>query len=198
MPAAGEPFNPRRLFYGVFIPEALLAAELPATAKLLYGLLARYAGAEGRCWPAQARLAAALHLTERSIRELLGRLEAAGLIRRRRRGATTDVYEFLWHPLFDTVPQRDPETGAGGPAEPTEANKQRNKPEETSGMTGSLLPVRPEVCFRQKEKRKESLKRKRASGLADPKRAARARGWRRAGDDPALARLRRLAAGGEL
>jgi hypothetical protein len=51
----GQPFNPFRLFTGIFIPEALVRyKDLSAGAKLAYGRLARYAGHDGRCYPAMA------------------------------------------------------------------------------------------------------------------------------------------------
>ena len=53
----GQPFNPFRLFTGIFIPEALVRSELVSPgAKMAYGRLARYAGQDGRCWAGPAAL----------------------------------------------------------------------------------------------------------------------------------------------
>ena len=54
----GEPFNPFRLFNGLFVPEALARRRgLSPGAKLAYGRLARYAGQDGQCYPAVPTLA---------------------------------------------------------------------------------------------------------------------------------------------
>jgi hypothetical protein len=54
----GQPFNPFRIFTGIFIPEALVRSDLVSPgAKLAYGRLARYAGQDGRCFPAVETLA---------------------------------------------------------------------------------------------------------------------------------------------
>ena len=43
----GQPFNPYKLFVGIFIPEALVInPEVSPGAKLIFGQLARYAGSE--------------------------------------------------------------------------------------------------------------------------------------------------------
>jgi hypothetical protein len=48
----GEPFNPYRMFNGVFIPEGLMRCPwINPGAKLAWGRLARYAGEDGRCYP---------------------------------------------------------------------------------------------------------------------------------------------------
>jgi hypothetical protein len=49
----GQPFNPFRLFTGIFIPEALAQSKVVSPgAKMAYGRLARYAGQDGKCFPA--------------------------------------------------------------------------------------------------------------------------------------------------
>ena len=46
----GQPFNPFKLFTGIFIPEALVRAKgVSPGAKLTYGRLSRYAGQDGSC-----------------------------------------------------------------------------------------------------------------------------------------------------
>jgi len=79
----GQPFNPYRLFYGVWIPEALLRfSDLTDGAKLCYGVLSRYAGDRGRCWPSQQELATALGgISVRNLRRHLKELESKGFIR---------------------------------------------------------------------------------------------------------------------
>lgn len=50
--------------------------------------LANYADEAGECWPSIARLACDANVSERNVRYVLGRLEAAGLIERVRQGAS--------------------------------------------------------------------------------------------------------------
>ena len=48
----GHPFNPYRMFNGLFIPEGLARSRAVSRgAKLVWGRLARYAGHNGRCYP---------------------------------------------------------------------------------------------------------------------------------------------------
>ena len=101
----GQPFNPFRLFTGIFIPEALVRSHLVSPgAKMAYGRLARYAGQDGRCYPAVGRLGEEIGVGERQAQRYLGELERTKLIRRRSRfleqAQTSNFIEFLWHPLF--------------------------------------------------------------------------------------------------
>jgi hypothetical protein len=100
----GEVFNPFGLFYGVWVPQALLSYKLIGPgSKLLYARLARYAGKNGKCYPSQLALAKQLGFGERHIRNLLRELEDAKLIRRVRRGLKrTNRYEFLRHPILES------------------------------------------------------------------------------------------------
>ena len=101
----GQPFNPLRLFHGVFIPEGLVRAKgISPGAKLAYGRLARYAGQNGNCYPSVDSLAAEIDVGERQAQKCLANLERAKLIRRVRRfsgsGQTSNSFEFLWHGVF--------------------------------------------------------------------------------------------------
>jgi hypothetical protein len=101
---AGQPFNPFRLFFGIYIPEAMLRCSLLSSgAKLCYGVLCRYAGEKGRCWPSQDQLATALGGgSVRNIRRQLHELESKGFIRVIQVGLQrNNQYEFLWHEIFD-------------------------------------------------------------------------------------------------
>jgi hypothetical protein len=105
MPEVGQPFNPFRLFTGIFIPEALVRSNLVSPgAKMAYGRLARYAGQDGRCFPAVSALAQEIGVGDRQAQKYLAELEKTKLIRRRTRfsgrAQTSNTIEFLWHPLF--------------------------------------------------------------------------------------------------
>jgi hypothetical protein len=99
----GKPFIPYRLFNGIFIPERILQyAGLSPAAKLCYGALSRFAGKNGRCWPSQDQLAAALGgVSVRTVRRNLQELESQRLIRVVQIGLQRhNEYEFLWHEIF--------------------------------------------------------------------------------------------------
>ena len=82
----GRPFNPFRFFTGIFIPEALVRCRLISPgAKLAYGRLARYAGQNGRCFPAVETLAHEIGVGGRQAQKYLAELEKVKLIRRRAR-----------------------------------------------------------------------------------------------------------------
>jgi len=99
----GEPFSPRRMFVGVFIPDALLACrDLSLGAKLLWAVLARMAGDNGCCWPNQQTLAQACGCSAREIKRRVKELTDYGLLRVSRGvQRRSNTYEFLWHELFE-------------------------------------------------------------------------------------------------
>src|ERR1017187_6441753 len=101
----GQPFNPFGLFTGIFIPDALVRSTIISPgAKLVYGRLARYAGQDGRCYPAVETLASEVGLGERQVQRYLAELEREHLIRRviryAGRAQTSNGFEFLWHEIF--------------------------------------------------------------------------------------------------
>jgi hypothetical protein len=101
----GEPFNPYRMFNGVFIPEGLTRCPwINPGAKLAWGRLARYAGEDGRCYPTVKTLASEIGMGARQARRHLAELERFRLIRRLKRFAnraqTSNGFEFLWHELL--------------------------------------------------------------------------------------------------
>jgi hypothetical protein len=113
----GDPFNPYRLFNGLFVPEALAQfSDVSPGAKLAYGRLARYAGQNGKCFPATDTLGAELGVSERQARRYVMELEKAGFIRRNPRfhglGQASNEFEFLWHPVFESDRQGS-EAGEG-------------------------------------------------------------------------------------
>jgi hypothetical protein len=101
----GQPFNPFRLFTGIFIPEGLVRTNgISPGAKLTYGRLVRYAGQNGECFPAVPTLAAEIGVSVRQTQYYLAELERVKLIRRVTRlsdsGQTSNAYQFLWHSLL--------------------------------------------------------------------------------------------------
>lgn len=99
----GQPYNPYRIFYGAYVPEALVAYQgVSAGAKLCFARLCRYAGDRGHCWPSQELLALELGVCPRQVRRYLKELEREGFIHVTRVGLQrANDYTFRWHPIFD-------------------------------------------------------------------------------------------------
>lgn len=79
-----EQARPRRLF-GVVYGWVVKDPAIPAPAKGLYSLLCTYADRDGVCFPSNARLAAEMAVTERSIQNWLSALADAGALVREER-----------------------------------------------------------------------------------------------------------------
>ncbi len=101
----GQPFNPFRLFTGIFIPDGMVrSTSISPGAKLTYARLTRYAGQDGKCYPAVETLAAEIALSARQAQRYLAELEREHLVRRITRycgrAQTSNGFEFLWHEMF--------------------------------------------------------------------------------------------------
>ncbi len=71
----------------------LLHPNLSLQAKLLYGILRRYAREKGYCYPGYARLAEDMRRSERTVRRAMDELVAAGIVGKWQRGLKqTNVY----------------------------------------------------------------------------------------------------------
>jgi len=140
--AVGQPFNPFRVFNGIFIPEALVRSkELSAGAKITYGRLTRYAGENGECYPAVPRLAAEIGMGERQTQRYLAELERKKFIRRLPRvlghGQTSNAYVFLWHPILASAATKLSPEGVTSPS-PKENQSEESQFEETT--TNKRIP----------------------------------------------------------
>lgn len=159
---SGQPFNPRYLFNGVFVPDGLVRYRgLSPTAKFLWARLARYAGEDGRVYPAVPTLAAELGLSDRQVQRGLAALERGGFIRRHLRKTargdyTSTSYEFLLHPvLLQTLRPESSQTPGLSPNEgvvthvspPGDAtvttNMKRRLEEKTSSSSRSSFSPSP-------------------------------------------------------
>jgi hypothetical protein len=107
----GAPFNPYKLFRGVFAPYWLLEHQGISTgAKLCYIRLLGFAGKDARCYPSLERLGMSLGVSERQARDYVKELQRAGLIVVEQRGLRkTNMYLFVWtaelENLSNSVPQ---------------------------------------------------------------------------------------------
>lgn len=103
-----------------------------ASAKLVLLVLANFADEDGRCWPSQKVLGQRSHLSDRTVRDALGRLEERGLITRSPRyredgGRSSDMIQL-------TPPGRN----AGGEGEaPAKKGTTPQKPEGGGHPPGS-------------------------------------------------------------
>jgi hypothetical protein len=115
----GQVFIPRRVLKsGVFVPDSLLACRLVSNgAKLLWARLARYAGANGQCFPLLSTLAVDLGFSERQVQRYLAELVSARFLRARQRGFNkSNLYEFLWHAALASPGVGAPGHGTNGTA----------------------------------------------------------------------------------
>jgi hypothetical protein len=122
MPAlqVGQPFNPYKLFTGLFVPECLARyRELSCGAKLVYGRLARYAGENGECWPAMETVGSELGMGRTQARTYVHELRDERFIAIEERPGTSDRFKFLWHEAFagevGETRKRPPLRKTGGP-----------------------------------------------------------------------------------
>ena len=109
VPGIGMPYNPYRLFTGIFVPEALVRwSRLSPGAKLCFGRLARYAGQNGDCHPSVTTLAFELGVRKRQVQTYLSELTREKLIRRVGERGKVNHYIFLWHKIFlNPVPMQN-------------------------------------------------------------------------------------------
>jgi hypothetical protein len=121
----GSPFNPYKVFQGVFAPYWILEHRGIGTgAKLCYIRLLGFAGKDARCYPSLETLGRSLGVSDRQARDYVKELERAGLIAAEQRGLRrTNVYFFLWtaepEKLSHSVPDESdhPDASPKGPVE---------------------------------------------------------------------------------
>jgi hypothetical protein len=122
----GAPFNPYKIFRGVFAPYWILEHRgIGAGAKLCYIRLLGFAGKDARCYPSVEKLGISLGVCERQAREYVKELERAGLIKVEQRGLRkTNLYVFLWTADLDRLANSVPE----GPDDPSDSGPDRKDP----------------------------------------------------------------------
>src|SRR3989338_2013548 len=100
--------NPYKKFNGIHIPEGITKipiSKLSHGAKICYGRLARYAGADGICFPRIKTLAEEIGVKRRAVDSYIKELKDFGLIEAQRRGLNkSNKYYFLDHNvLYDAL-----------------------------------------------------------------------------------------------
>lgn len=110
-------FNPYKKFHNAWVPTQLLQADISEGAKLFYGLLRKYAGKDGRCFPKQKTLARAMHCTVREIQLRIKELKNIGVLRVARPSGhrKSASYEFLWKSILGPVQIELDDTNAPSP-----------------------------------------------------------------------------------
>ncbi len=100
--ANGERFIPWRRFTGIIIPDPVMRSGLSLGAKVCYGVLARFAGQDGHCFPTMRTIGAFIGVCERQAKSYIQELAREGFISRQQRGkARSNQYDFLRHGAFD-------------------------------------------------------------------------------------------------
>ena len=104
--------NPYKRFKGAFIPNAILEFPgLSQSAKLVWGRLAQFAGANGRCYPKIEEIASGVALSSRQAKRVLNELVENDFIQvvkptgKRKLMHWPNEYLFLDHPCFKSDPK---------------------------------------------------------------------------------------------
>jgi hypothetical protein len=98
----GQPFNPSRKCCGFYPPDIVgRRRDLTDGQKRLYERGVRWAGQNGIFWRGFESIAEALGKSIRQVKADMAALEQFGLIRHNRRRRNSNVYEFLWHAMFE-------------------------------------------------------------------------------------------------
>lgn len=103
-PKEGEIFNPYKVFHDVYIPNCICKlTTITASAKLIWGRLAQYAGKNGFCCPKQKTLADELGISlmtvVRGLKELKDNkfISIAPPAGKSIMMHESNQYKFLWH-----------------------------------------------------------------------------------------------------
>ncbi len=105
----GDKLHPRALreqSKGRIYPPAILGRRRDVSdgPKRVYQVLYDRAGENGCCWPSFETIAYDTGKSVRQVKNDVAELERLGLIQHRRRRRETNVYEFVWHEMFDVQP----------------------------------------------------------------------------------------------
>jgi hypothetical protein len=156
----GDLYNPRRLYYGAFIPDWLLRrTEVSPGVKVCFAQLCRLVDDEtGTAEPELAALAAAIGVTARQTRSYIQELKQLGLVRVRQRGlGQTNVYAFVWHAwcesaLLRTGASASERTDTAAPDRKNTSAPDRKHPSGPSSLsTTTRRTTPPPTCARAHE-----------------------------------------------
>ena len=156
----GSPFNPYKVFQGIFAPYWLLEHPgIGAGAKLCYIRLLGFAGKDARCYPSLETLGKRLGVSERQARDYVKELERTGLIAVEHRGLRkTNVYLFLWTAELDALCNSVPDIPDDPDEGPETLNGPQSGPSSSSGLDRNS-------CSAQDRNHSSALDRNTCSGL---------------------------------
>lgn len=159
-----EKFNPYGKFAGVLVPLWILVRiELSFPAKIMYGLLMKHAGKDGRCFPGEAKLAKEMGIVcggkypeenaTRSVRRYLTELVAHGLIETKQPGLhQTNRYFFLIHEWMDEAADRtylsDQDQTILPAHDRTDMSDRRNKKSKKAALSAAMKKRTPEIILK--------------------------------------------------
>ena len=107
------------------IPDPVLASDISLGAKVCYGVLARFAGKRGQCFPTMQTIGRRIGVSDRQAKTYIAELVRNGFVSRARGGkGRSNRYSFLWHPSFNSADGKD-SSRLGGSILPTEESHLR-------------------------------------------------------------------------
>jgi hypothetical protein len=173
---SGQTFNPHRDSCGFYASDIIARQrDLGDGPKRLYDRLVRWAGQNGTCWYGYERMATELGKCVRQVKSDVAALEHYHLIQHQRRGKKlSNVYSFLWHPLFDgaagqPVANPEPATRINREGQP---NAHHAKSEGQNPSSDGQPTVPSEVQPAAHEFCKENFVKRIASSSAEQERGA--------------------------
>ncbi len=104
----GQAFNPWHKECGFYPPDVVARQrDLTDGQKRLYERSVRWAGQNGTFWYSFEAMAEAVGKSVRQVKSDMAELERRGLLAHERRGKRqSNLYRFLWHPIFNDDVQR--------------------------------------------------------------------------------------------
>ena len=97
---SGNLFLPHMELKGGYLPLAIIRADLKQGAKVLYSLLCRYSGKDGRCFPSYKTLSQDMGTTERNIKMYVSELKEKGFLLRHHDSSGRWSFSFRKHESF--------------------------------------------------------------------------------------------------
>src|ERR1017187_4663348 len=103
-PPIGKPFEPNHETCGFYAPDIVgRQTDLTDGQKRLYERGVRWSGKNGTFWYSFERMATELGKSPRQVKRDMAKLESCGLLLHERRGRQqTNIYRFLYHPMFES------------------------------------------------------------------------------------------------
>jgi len=166
---SGMRFIPYQQFVGLFIPNVLAQCPfLGSNAKLVWGRLAQFAGADGICYPNKGTIAFELGCSEKTIARGIKELCDAGFLESEPRydpitkARKSNKYYFLWHEIFTPVQPSQTSKITGGTKSPGGEDKMSPQPgtKSPSPPRDNLSPKENHISFEENQKKTTTTNKK--------------------------------------